>query len=183
MRRCALLVIDMQEYFRSIAEPILPNLLRVTECCRQHKLPVIFTRHAHRNPAEDAGMLAKWWDDLILDGTLAAEILPELLPAPGEKIIHKQRYSAFFNTELHRHLQQQEIRQLIIGGVMTNLCCETTAREAFMLDYEVFFLADGTATSEPNYHQASLLNLGYGFAHIMNCQKIIDAINLSEQPV
>lgn len=178
---CALLVIDMQEYFRSIATPILPNVARLVKWCRDQRIPVIFTRHAHQDPAQDGGMLARWWEDLIIDGTKDAQILSEVLPLRGEKIVPKKRYSAFFNTDLHHHLQAHNIRQLMIAGVMTNLCCETTARDAFMHDYEVYFLSDGTATSHLQYHEATLLNLGYGFAHIVTCQEIMHAIISSEQ--
>lgn len=179
--RTALLVIDMQEYFRAIATPILSNVVQLIDQCRAHRIPVIFTQHAHQNPSEDGGMLETWWGELIIEGTPAAQILPEVLPQVGEKIFHKKRYSAFFNTDLHRHLQAHAIGQLIIAGVMTNLCCETTARDAFMHDYEVYFLSDGTATSHPQYHQATLLNLSYGFAHVVSCQQMIEVINLSEQ--
>lgn len=176
----ALLVIDMQEYFRTIASPILPNVVRLVEWCRKQHIPVIFTRHAHQDPAQDGGMLARWWDELIIEGTKAAQILSEVLPLPEEKVIPKKRYSAFFNTDLHHYLQLHNIRQLMIAGIMTNLCCETTARDAFMHDYEVYFLSDGRATSHLEYHEATLLNLGYGFAHIVTCQEMMDAISSSE---
>jgi len=176
---CALLIIDMQEYFRAMAEPILPDLFPLIECCRQVKLPVIFTRHAHKDPLIDGGMLAKWWGEMIIDGTSEAEILDELKPRKNEKIIPKNRYTAFFQTDLHRHLQKCQIQQVIISGVMTNLCCETTARDAFVHDYEVFFLTDGTATSREDFHRATLLNLSYGFAHLKTCHEIYEAITLS----
>jgi isochorismate hydrolase len=60
---------------------------------------------------------------------------------------------------------------LIIGGVMTNLCCETTARSAFTKNFSVVFLSDGTATADEAMHRASLLNLGYGFARVMTCEE------------
>lgn len=174
---CALLIIDMQEYFRAVATPILPSLRSLIQCCRQAKLPIIFTRHAHRDPAIDGGMLAKWWDELIVDGTPAAELLPEIAPLSNEKIVSKHRYSAFFETDLQATLKRQQIKQIIIGGVMTNLCCETTARDAFVRDFEVIFLSDGTATSHPDYQQATLLNLAYGFAHILTCQELCELIS------
>lgn len=172
----ALLIIDMQEYFRSLAEPILPNIKKLIHCFRQANVPVIFTRHAHKNP-DEAGMLAKWWEALIIDGTPEAEILPEIKPQPTEKIVYKNRYSAFFQTDLHVYLQKQHIQQLIIGGVVTNLCCETTARDAFVHDYEVFFLKDCTATTSDDFQRATLLNLSFGFAQIVTCQQICNAMN------
>jgi len=165
----ALLLIDLQEYFREIASPIIVNLAPLIARCRQRHVPVIYTQHAHQSPESDGGMLARWWNDLIIAGTPGANILHELSPEPADKIIHKTRYSAFHNTELHTHLTSRGIRQVFIAGVMTNLCCETTARDAFIHDYEVFFLADGTATVSEHYHRATLLNLSFGFAHLMTC--------------
>ncbi|MDZ7263293.1 MAG: isochorismatase family protein [candidate division KSB1 bacterium] len=178
LNSCALLIIDMQEYFRAIAAPILPAMISLIQCCRQAKLPIIYTRHAHRDPVSDGGMLANWWSELIIDGTAAAKLLPEIAPQVNEQVILKHRYSAFFETDLQAILQQRQIRQLIIGGVMTNLCCETTAREAFVRDYEVIFLSDGTATSHQDYQRATLLNLAYGFAHILTCQELCQLISV-----
>jgi isochorismate hydrolase len=56
---------------------------------------------------------------------------------------------------------------------MTNLCCETTARDAFMRDYRVFFLIDGTATGKNELYLATLKNLGFGFAYLITCDELI----------
>ena len=55
---------------------------------------------------------------------------------------------------------------------MTNLCCETTARDAFVQDFKVFFLTDGTATASAEMHRASLTNLAYGFATLLSCRQL-----------
>ena len=91
-----------------------------------------------------------------------------------DKILPKKRYSAFFETDLEAFLRAKEIRDLIISGVMTNLCCETTAWDAFMRDYRVFFLIDGTATGIDEHHLATLKNLGFGFgfAYLMTCDEL-----------
>ncbi|MDZ7261740.1 MAG: isochorismatase family protein [candidate division KSB1 bacterium] len=171
--KTALLVIDMQEYFRSVALEIIPNVQTLVVSCRKNSIPVIFTQHGHRDPTMDGGMLAQWWEELIMVGTRDWEIIPELSPEPGDKIIAKKRYSAFFETDLDVYLKDLRITDLLITGVMTNLCCETTAREAFMRDYRVFFLADATATSEDEFHLASLKNLAFGFAYIVTCEEVI----------
>lgn len=67
--RCALLVIDMQRYFLSIARPILRNVLSVVKACRSGGVRIIFTRHGHRDVSKDGGMLDKWWGDLIEYGS------------------------------------------------------------------------------------------------------------------
>jgi nicotinamidase-related amidase len=171
--RAALLVIDMQEYFRGLAAPVLPALARLLERARAAGLPVIYTQHGHDDPAEDAGMLGVWWSDHILLGTPAWALMPEVAPVEGERVFRKKRYSAFHGTDLDAHLRAAGIEDLVIAGVMTNLCCETTARDAFVRDYRVFFLADGTATAEPGLHDASLANLAYGFATILTCDGLV----------
>ncbi len=172
----ALLVIDMQNFFRRIAWPILKNLLSVIETCRQKDVPVVFTQHGHTDPPSDGGALAQWWGEVILHGTTDWEFLPEIKIEPKDKILPKKRYSAFFETDLDPFLRSKGIRDLVISGVMTNLCCETTARDAFMRDYKVFFLIDGTATGKDEHHLAALKNLGFGFAILMTCDELIQIL-------
>ena len=122
-------------------------------------------------------------------------------PPGAYSITSKRTYDAFQGTELKEILDNHNIDTLIIGGVMTNLvglsflllsllktvlveisnytaqqkinmqCCETTARSAFTKNFNVIFLSDGTATATAEMHQASLLNLSYGFATIMDCEE------------
>ena len=87
-------------------------------------------------------------------------------------IIQKERYDAFWKTPLDVFLKNEGVEQVIISGVMTHLCCETTARSAFMRDYKVFFTIDGTATYTEELHMASLLNLAHGFAKTILCMEI-----------
>jgi len=110
---------------------------------------------------------------VILHGTKDWEFIPEMNIDSKDIILPKNRYSAFYETELDTILQSKGIQELIISGVMTNLCCETTARDAFMRDYRVFFLIDGTATGKEEHHLATLKNLGYGFATLMTCEELI----------
>jgi isochorismate hydrolase len=88
-------------------------------------------------------------------------------------VLPKKRYSAFYETDLEKILRSKGIQDLIISGVMTNLCCETTARDAFMRDYRVFFLIDGTSTGKDDHHLATLKNLGFGFAYLITCDELI----------
>ena len=169
----ALLVIDMQNFFQRIVRPILKNLLRVIETCRQKDVPVVFTQHGHTDPQSDGGVLAQWWGELILHGATDWKFLAEIKTESQDKILPKKRYSAFYETDLERFLRSKGIRDLVISGVMTNLCCETTARDAFMRDYRVFFLIDGTATGKGEHHLATLKNLGFGFAYLMTCDELI----------
>ena len=101
------------------------------------------------------------------------KFLPEIKIESKDKILPKKRYSAFYETDLESFLRSKGIRDLVISGVMTNLCCETTARDAFMRDYRVFFLIDATATSKGEHHLATLKNLGLGFAYLITYDELI----------
>jgi isochorismate hydrolase len=104
---------------------------------------------------------------LIQYGSEDWEIINAISPLETDGILDKNRYSAFWDTGLDESLKSIDIEELIITGVMTNCCCETTAREAFVRDYRVFFVADATATVNDELHIASLKNLSYGFAYVI----------------
>ena len=93
-------------------------------------------------------------------------IVPEIDVSTGT-LIQKSQYDAFYQTDLEKLLREKDVSQVIICGVMTHLCCETTARSAFMRGFEVFFPVDGTATYNLEFHRASLMNLAHGFAKIV----------------
>jgi isochorismate hydrolase len=175
-KHAALLVIDMQNYFRRIIQPVLGKILRVIQSCRQRNVPIIFTQHGHSKQASDGGALGEWWGELIIDGTEDWKFIPEMTIDVNDKVVPKKRYSAFFETLLETTLRSKGIQDLIISGVMTNLCCETTARDAFMRDYRVFFLIDGTATGRSELHLAALKNLAFGFAYLLTCDELIQML-------
>jgi len=172
-KHSALLVIDLQTYFQQIVQPVLENIQKVIQFCRQKNIPIIFTQHGHTDAASDGGVLGEWWGQVILHGTKDWKFIPEMKIELEDMVLQKKRYSAFFQTDLEKFLQSKGIKDLIISGVMTNLCCETTARDAFMRDYRVFFLIDGTATGKEDHHLATLKNLGYGFAYLITCDELI----------
>jgi ureidoacrylate peracid hydrolase len=182
--RSCLLVIDMQRYFVDpagaaylpSAQAILGNVRRLIEAFRASSRPVIYTRHVHHPERLDLGILGQWWGDMIVDGTPDSEIYPAIAPLAIEKVITKHRYSAFYDTDLQTVLRVLKIEDLAICGVMTNLCCESTAREAFSRDYQTFFLADATGTDNEEMHLASLLNLAYGFAYVTTTHRTIQQI-------
>jgi len=179
-----LLVIDMQRYFVDPAgaaflpgaQAILGNVRSLIEAFRAAARPVIYTRHVHHPGGFDLGILGQWWGDSILEGTPDSGIYPAIAPLEGEKVVAKHRYSAFYDTDLQTILRALKVEDLALCGVMTNLCCETTARDAFLRDYRIFFLADATATSSEEMHLASLLNLGYGFAYVTTTAKIVRTV-------
>lgn len=168
-REAALLVIDMQRYFLDeesraflpSAPAIVPGIKRLLDGFRRKKSLTIFTQHA--NNALNAQMLAKWWSDLIAEGDPMAEIIPDL-PVEGSTVVRKTQYDAFYRTDLEDILKKNGITQVVFTGVMTHLCCETTARSAFVRGFEVIFTIDATATQNEDLHMAALSNLAHGFA-------------------
>jgi len=172
----ALLVVDMQEHFASIAEPIVSTVRDAVIACRALGVGVVFTQHGHTDPAADGGRLGEWWGDLIEVGTREHPLLEGAGAHDDDLIIPKTRYSAFFDTDLDDQLRALGIRSLAIAGVMTNLCVETTARDAFMRDYRVHVLLDATATADESMHLASLINLAFGFAHVETARSWIEGL-------
>jgi nicotinamidase-related amidase len=174
----ALLVIDMQRFFLDPASPtytcggvaVIPNLQRLIAAFRDAGRPVIFARHVHHPQRLDAGIMEWWWKGMCIEGAPESEVHPDLAPLPNEKQVLKHRYSAFYNTDLDTVLRCLKIEELVIGGIMSNMCCESTARDAYFRDYRVFFLADGTGSINEEMHQATLLNLAFGFADVTTAQ-------------
>jgi nicotinamidase-related amidase len=183
--RSALLVIDMQRFFLDPASPtftcgglaILANVKKTIQAFRQADRPVIFTRHVHHPDRLDAGIMGWWWGGMCLEGSPESEVHPDLAPQPNEKTIFKHRYSAFYNTDLETVLRCLMVEDLVIAGIMTNLCCESTARDAYFRDYRVFFLADGTGSITEEMHLASLLNLAFGFSWVTAVATVVGQLN------
>lgn len=177
--KSALLVLDMQAYFLEAtshayvpsASAILPGLRDLVAAYAQKYLPVIFTRHL--NTLENAQLMASWWRDLLRKDNPLSKIVNEF-NLDQAIVLEKSQYDAFHQTELEALLRSRNVTQLVISGVMTHLCCETTARAAFGLGFEVFFLVDGTATYTEAYHRATLLNLAHGFAELKLVAEILE---------
>lgn len=108
--------------------------------------------------------MGRWWKDVLYDDNEMARITKELDPLPQEPVIRKTQYSAFFGTDLDTTLRNHQVTSIVITGVLTHLCCETTARDAFMRNYDVFFVTDATASDSKRFHTASLATLSDGVA-------------------
>jgi nicotinamidase-related amidase len=180
-----LLVIDMQNFFLDPKSPtftpgglaILSNVAKLITTFRKKKLPVIYTAHVHKDKKLDGGILAWWWEGMVIENTKDAEIHPQIAPLPKEKIIYKHRYSAFYNTDLEITLRCLNITDLFVTGIMSNLCCESTVRDAYFRDYRVFFLSDATGTVNEDLHLATLKNLAFGFAYVTDTEEILKKLN------
>lgn len=180
----ALLIIDMQRYFldrRSHAfipdaPLIISKIKNLSAAFLKMNLPVILTRHV--NTQEDAKLMGKWWKDLIAEDSRISQIIPEL-DIQGAIVVKKTQYDAFYKTSLEYLLRKKKIRQIVLTGVATHLCCETTARSAFIRGFTVFLPVDGTATFTEDFYQASLLNLAHGFAIPVLCEELTERMEPS----
>jgi ureidoacrylate peracid hydrolase len=150
---------------------MVPRLNRLLAVCRAHQMPVIYIHHVIRGGDIDAGRLADHHDAIrnnqaIIAGTPNVEIYAGLKPHPGDLVVAKPRYSAFYGTDLAAIPRSQGIDTLIIGGTVTNVCCESTTRDAFSRDYKVIFLSDGNAAGD-------LPALGFGPVSADEIQRVV----------
>jgi ureidoacrylate peracid hydrolase len=190
----ALLVVDMQNGFLdaggSMAKigmpydalaPAVAGCERLVAAARAAGVPVIFTRYVYMPDYSDGGILPtelvpqmKEVGSLV-NGTWDAEIVPALAPAPGEVVIDKSRPSSFYGTQLEPVLTSQGIRNLVIAGVTTNICVETTARDAGQRDYRVHVVSDATAEFEQARHEHALNTIGFTFGWVTTLDDVVAA--------
>jgi len=178
--RAALLLVDMQGFFIDPASPAympqalpaLSNAGRLARLFRERGLPVLFTAHAHKDPARDGGLMALWWKQVCLAGTREAEVASSLGAREGE-IFLKCRYSAFANLKLGERLRTLGVDSLVIAGLKTNLCVESTVREAFDLGFMCIVAGDAAAARTEELHLASLAAMADGFAMVRATGEIL----------
>ena len=177
--RCALLVIDMLVYFvhpsgrchLPAGEAIVPNVRALLECWRRRRGTVVFTRHGHLGP-QDLGMLGRFFSDYIRADEPEAAIVDALAPRPGEDVFRKTTYDAFLGTGLEEVLRGAGVTQVLVTGVLTHMCVETTARSAFCRGFEVYVPVDAVASSDEEHHLASLLNMADAVAIVTSVEEV-----------
>jgi ureidoacrylate peracid hydrolase len=207
--RAALLVIDMQRGFldpgAALEVPqgrgIVPNLRRLIEACRAAAVPVIFTEfvystaipclrgdpfgveHLPARPGEPTGFGYPSSNCLIgpedLTGPDAAAIVPELAPRPDELVILGHTYDKFYGTPLDLALRSRLIHDLIITGVVTDVCVNCTVLSAANRDYHVTAVTDGVATLWPELQEACFAIWRRKFARLRSTDEVIDEIRNS----
>jgi biuret amidohydrolase len=193
--KTVMIVVDMQNDFvaegamlRSAqAAAMVPRLAATLKFCRERGIRVIYTAHVHRRDGSDMGL----YDDLyspiaerasLVDETPGVEIYKDLAPAPGEHVIKKHRYSAFFATDLDLILREWGITTVVVSGTTTENCCHATARDAMFHNYKVVFLSDATGTFDypdvgqgampaADVHKATLTILAFSTAHVMTADE------------
>ena len=191
----ALLIIDMQKDFILPGAPlegwncmaIVPNIAALINTFRKYDRPVFWTKHVHQGA--DIGVLEPMWpstgpkskEQALVKGTPGTEIISEL-PAPlsTELVIEKHRYSAFYQTDLELNLRTMGIKTLVITGVHTNICCESTARDGFMRDFQILSVSDAQTAITKELHQAALVSTAVAFGRVSDTQQVIDELEKSK---
>lgn len=192
-----MIVIDMQNDFcsegggvekrggdlKTIRE-MIPRLVNFIDNARRNGLKIIFVRGEYgsstSSPTWDRRPAAK--SDKALGfrmcepGSWGAKIIDELKPSSAEPVVVKHRYSAFLGTSLDEHLKGFKAKTLILTGVTTNVCVESTTRDGFMRDYDVVVLEDCVASDELDLHAASLKTIANHFGTVCRSQEILDRL-------
>ena len=156
----ALIVVDMQNGFLKPDGFMVKAGLNIDQCIAaigpnqrllrpavKQGYPVIYTRYSLRPDYKDAGLLRQFIlasnaSDAMVIGTRDWEIAEELKPIDGDIILDKQRYSSFYDTNLEVILRGLGVSLLVVTGVTTNICVESTVRDAFFRDFKVTVLED-----------------------------------------
>ena len=192
----ALMSIDMQHGFVEPGQPfyiehaaeVASNTNKLTAALRDVGGAVIFTRHTCTDegpqalpPFQKEIPSNKLGDEIFRPGCSGYDIDQRLDIGNNDVIVNKYRMSAFIHhsSDIHERLQAYEIDTLIITGVATNACCESSARDASMLGYRVFFIDDATATLTDEEHNATLMNLGVVFADVRSTESMLELITCS----
>jgi len=191
--RTAHVVVDLQNGFMAPGEPvetpaardIVPNVNRISAALRAAGGLVIYIQNTIDAKAKDEW--SNWFtfmsgekrtarmDVSFAEGSFGHALWPELEVLPSDLKVLKRRFGAFVpgSSNLHAILQARNIDTLIITGTATNVCCESTARDAMMLNYKVIFVSDGTATNNDDEHNATLGNMLAMFADVMNTNEVV----------
>ncbi len=179
-RRSALVVLDAQRFFCDPASHahlpalahVLPRIRELVHGFEEAGSPVLYTRHALAE-GEDPGRMGDWWGDVVREGTLESRLSPALDAPPRAQVLRKTRYDAFEGTDLDGRLRSAGVTTVVLAGVMTHLCCETTARAAFGRGYHVAVAMDGTASTDEEFHLGSLRALAHGFAQVRTAAQLL----------
>lgn len=188
--RTALVNVDVQRCFvegsplaADAGRQLVKRINGLAASCRAAGMPVIHTRGWMPADGSNRGLMAEMVPPFIIalytEGAESAELHDALDVAPADIILDKPRYGAFHGTDLELILRSKGIDTIIISGIATNICCETTAREAAQRDFRVIFLSDGTGTKEMNgvsaddLQRSTCASLGMVFAHIATTEEAV----------
>lgn len=191
--KTALIVVDMQNFFVEegqalevpAARELAPNINLLTEAMRTSGGTVVWIKMTLNDEDLDKwsvflpinGKREKF--EAVADGEYGHQIWNELIVEPEDLIVNKRRFSAFIqgSSDLDKILQEKGIDTLIIVGTLTNVCCESTARDAMMLNYKVLMVSDANATITEEAHRAALMNVILVFGDVQITDDVINMLN------
>ena len=185
--RTALINVDLQKCFVDTAPgglAVVTAINRLAAACREAGILVIHTRHALRPDGSNMGVLReipKIRDGLLNEGAESAALHKALVLDARDIVLSKPRFGAFYGTDLELILRSRCIDTVIISGISTPVCCDTTAREANARDFRVLFLSDGTASTGPDaaqFQKATIDVLDGLFAQVTTIDEVLHAIAL-----
>lgn len=188
-----LLVVDVQNDFchpkgsmsaagqdLSMVGEMMPRLSELLGEARRVGTPVIFTQAIH-SPWTDSEAWSTRLHGVEVElprhcreGTWGTELY-QIEALEDERLLVKRRFSAFYATDLDVMLRARGIKTLIMAGVATNVCVETTARDGFMRDYHIVFVSDCTAAYDRQEHHATLHNMSKYFGVVASSAEVIEA--------
>jgi ureidoacrylate peracid hydrolase len=195
-RQTAHIVVDLQNGFMApgqvaeiaTAREIVPNVNRISAALREAGGLVVYVQNTFDTVAVDTWSTffehfctpqrRKLMIEAFSPGAFGHEIWPGLDVLPQDLKVQKRRFGAFApgSSELHTVLQQRGIDTLIITGTATQVCCESTARDAMMLNYKVFFIADGNATFTDDEHNGTLSAMAHAFCDVIDTDTVVGMI-------
>ena len=190
-RYAALIAVDVQNDFVSpegsaakrgddvgAAMAMIPNLTRLIDQARKVGLTIVYIRTTHSEWTDTASWIYRTSQKSGLntcrEGTWGAEFYDGVAPLPSERVVIKHRYSAFINTDLNTVLKARDIQSILVCGVATNVCVETTARDGYMYDYYVTMVDDCSAAYDAKLHMATLENIRRHFGLVASSHQIIE---------
>lgn len=182
MMKRALLVIDVQNEYFSGKMPVshphgsLANICKVIDAANAQKIPVIIVQHSALSPQSQT----------FVKGSDGWQIHPEIQARPYQHLVEKNLPGSFTGTGLEEILRKEAIDTVAICGYMTQMCCDTTSRQAFHRGYRVEFLSDATGTLDiANYagtvtaaelHNAILVTQAMMFAKVLSAAEWINVL-------
>lgn len=157
--RTALLVIDMIREFvtgrlgGAHAQAVVPYIRRLVEAARRGGSPVVYVTDAHLEGLDHEFDV---WGSHAVAGSPEAEMVPELEPGEGDHRLLKRRYSAFYATGLDALLRELSVNTVVLTGVLTNICIQHTAADAYFRGYRVVVPTDCVNSLTPGEQETSL---------------------------
>jgi ureidoacrylate peracid hydrolase len=200
-QRTALIVVDMQNVFCAegaavevpMARAIVPNINRLARATRAAGGLVVWVQMTVERRADWALVLdnlltpalAERVLDSIRPGSEGHALWPAMEPAAGDLYIAKNRYSGFLPSAgtLTARLRERAIDTAMIVGTLTNVCCESSARDAAMLDFKTFMVSDANAARTDEEHMATLVNFIQTFGDVRSTDEMIALIEAGAQPL